>query len=183
MNCLESTKDMVTILAGCTAIYVGLAGLNAWKKQLRGKTEYELARRYLMSVYKIRESFEDFRNIAMTTSEINKALKEGGYPENYNNTNTAVYTYRWKKVSEAWTNLFVELIEAEVFWGKEAKDIIKDLVDNRNKLQLSFYHYINNRPYKDEEDILFDSGENDNFNISVNLSISKIEDYLRKHLK
>jgi hypothetical protein len=36
-------KDVITAGAAITAAVVAVKGLRAWKKQLRGKTDYELA--------------------------------------------------------------------------------------------------------------------------------------------
>jgi hypothetical protein len=49
-------KDLATIFAAVAAGIIAIMGYNAWKKQLRGKAEYELARRLLRNVYRVRDA-------------------------------------------------------------------------------------------------------------------------------
>lgn len=55
-------KDIITGLSAFTAAVIAIMGLQAWKKQLKGKTEYELAQRLLRATYKVREAFSWVRN-------------------------------------------------------------------------------------------------------------------------
>ena len=69
-------KDIFTCLAAITASVVAVLGLQAWKKQLKGKTEYELAQRLLRGVYRVRNAFADVRNPRKTDAEIAQAMRE-----------------------------------------------------------------------------------------------------------
>jgi len=44
---LAIVKDLVVTLAAAGGLIVALLGLRTWKRQLKGKTEWDLARRYL----------------------------------------------------------------------------------------------------------------------------------------
>ena len=50
---ISIVKDIVTALSALTAAIITVIGLSTWKKQLKIKTEYDLAQRLLKSVYKI----------------------------------------------------------------------------------------------------------------------------------
>jgi hypothetical protein len=106
--------------------------------------------------------------------------------EEYSNmkkSNRAVYGKRWKKVMESKNELDIELLEAEVSWGKNSIIVSKDLNDLIRKLYVGikmFLEYPENRP---DRDILYDIGEEDSFNKEVDTSIKKIEDYLKIYLK
>jgi hypothetical protein len=55
-------KDVLTAIAAVGAASIGLLGLATWRKQLKGRTEYELARRLLVAVYRIRNAVSYLRN-------------------------------------------------------------------------------------------------------------------------
>ena len=55
-------KDIVITLAAASAALCVYLGLNAWRNELKGKAEYELAKNVLKSVYRVREAFKHVRN-------------------------------------------------------------------------------------------------------------------------
>ena len=120
-------KDIVTAGAALTAAVIAVLGLQAWKRQLRGKTDYELARRFLRAVYSVRDSIRALRNPVQNTEEIVAAFKDStNTPQNAVNADDSfkievgVYHLRWKRVNEAMSDLQVEMLEAEVSWGEAA---------------------------------------------------------------
>ena len=54
----------VGIAAG-VGIYVGVMGLNAWRRELSGKAEWELARRALRQVYEVRDTLRQARDVRL----------------------------------------------------------------------------------------------------------------------
>ena len=192
-----SLKEIVTIVTSTiTAVaagvgaWVAVSGIQAWKKQLKGKTDYELARRYLRAVYKTRDAIKFVRNPFVSIEEIDKAAKE----KNVSSTSIddggirGVYSRRWDKVVEAGSDLSVELLEAEVSWGKGALEIEKDFDVCRRKLFadlkifLSFGLNLGKRP-DPKEHIIYDMGEGDTYNAEMEKAILKIEEYLKPHLR
>jgi len=100
-------KDITTAIVAIIGVGVAIAGLSTWRKQIKGKTEYDLARRLLKSIYKIRDSIPAVRNPFQLAGEIEAALRESRIePEgtlNYANTKAirAVYTMRWNKLRDS----------------------------------------------------------------------------------
>jgi len=184
---LEIIKNLATIIATIIASYVAITGLDAWRKQLKGKTDYELARRYLRAIYKIRESIKEVRNPFISIEEIFIALSESGLSEeehsNSRKSNRAVYSKRWKKVMESKNELDIELLEAEVSWGKNSTIISKDLNDLIRKLYVGIKMFLEYPENRLDRDILYDIGEEDIFNKEVDTAIQKIENYLKVYLK
>ncbi len=187
MTTLQAIKDIVTIIAASIASWVAITGLNTWKKQLKGKTDYELARRYLRSIYKIRDAIKYVRNPFISIDEIFSALKESGMAlEDYadrQKSNRAVYALRWKKVVAAGSDISVELLEAQVSWGVEAINIQKDLDVCYRELFASLKLFLEGHELKGQRDIIYDMGDEDEFNKKMTQAIQRIEDYLRPHLK
>ncbi len=187
MDIIKLILEIINTLAICTGAVLAIIGVNAWKKQLKGGTEYELARRYLKAVYKIREAFKYVRNPFISIDEMANAYKEIGvenvdYSDN-RKTNRAVYSLRWKKVMEARTDLDVELLEAEVIWGKDGRLIVEDFNLIINKLYVSLKMFLEERDMVPDHEIIYDMGDGDTLNLEINKAIKKIEEFLKPHLK
>ena len=70
METLKIITDVVTAGAVLTAAIVAVRGLSSWQHQLRGKSEYELSRRILVSVFKYRDALKGVRHPAMWPNEM-----------------------------------------------------------------------------------------------------------------
>jgi hypothetical protein len=129
---VSMAKDAITAAAAVTAAIVAIQGLRAWRKQLRGKTDYELARRCLRAVYRLRDAIRFIRNPIITSEEISKAVRDEGasipaeFSDDYKIAQ-AVYNLRLKVANEALSDLQVELLEAQVSWGNDAVAAIEPL--------------------------------------------------------
>jgi len=188
-NSLNVYSGAITALS--TIIIAGLAvyGVREWKRQLKGKTDYEIARRYLKAALQLRDAIRFVRNPFISVAEMQLALKEHGFDskeyENQNKTNRAVYSIRWKKVQEAKTNLEAELLEAEVSWGDDATKAQKSLDDLAKKLFSALMLFLNeNAKLNDENDkLIYDFGDKDEFSPKINNAIKEIKEFLKPHLK
>ncbi len=61
-NIIVEIRELVTIVSFIIGSYVALVGLSTWKKQIKGRTEYDLAKSALRTVYKAREAILFARN-------------------------------------------------------------------------------------------------------------------------
>ncbi|NCS98971.1 hypothetical protein GW764_02170 [Candidatus Parcubacteria bacterium] len=187
---MEITKlilEIINTVAIGVGAFMAVVGINAWKKQLKGSTEYELARRYLKAVYKVRDAIKYVRNPFISVEEMTKAYEENNIndPDFSDNrkTNRAVYSVRWEKVIDARTDLDVELLEAEVIWGKKAIEVASNLNAQITKLYVSLKFFLEERKVKPDRDIIYDMGDEDKFNPELNKAIEEIEELLKPHLK
>ena len=189
---LVSTITSVALLIGAV---VAVIGLNTWKKQLKGNADYELARRVLRSTYKLRDAIKYVRNPFISVEEQASAAKEVG-SEKVGGSQAIfdVYSVRWQKINTATSDLEAEGIEAEVLWGKPAVEVQKDFWDCVRKLYINLnYHLkarkdpeIYGRLARDSRDIIYatdPANENDSFSLEIKAAVSKIEEFLKPHLK
>lgn len=129
---------------------IAIVGLQTWKKQLRGKTEYELARRLLRAVYKTRDAIKLVRNPFASASEIAASVNEAGIdldpqePDYFNKSQGYLYERRWKKIQEAVAELDVEAFEAEVIWDKDVRDVLIPLRQQVGELHSCVELYLRN---------------------------------------
>lgn len=199
---ISYTKDVLTIISLGIASFVALKGLQTWKSQLKGTNDYELAKRILKAVYKLRNAIDYVCSPLMTAGEISKAMKEIGIESqitdsDYNyKSNMAVYNMRWKKVTEAIEDLELETIEIEVLWGKEISEKIleirKNVVSLSSAINLFLSNLVSHRHYSTSdstrqyfEKIIYNhsSEENDEFTTSLLEKIIVIENLVRPYLK
>jgi hypothetical protein len=201
---ISITKDIATTLAALSAGVVAVLGLRAWKKQLKGKTEYELARRFLRAAFNVRDAIKFVRNPFQTSGEIVHSLKESGLDIDPNSSEfrakseKAIYGLRWKKLSEAMSGLEIELLEAEVSWGSEIINRVKPLRECIGKLgaKLWLHTYELEHPSRSETEArskereevvsviywMSEDPKKDPFAVEVNAAIDEIADFLRPHL-
>lgn len=191
-------KDIITAGAAITAAVVAVKGLRAWKKQLRGKTDYELARRCLKAVYRVRDAIRMVRNPLQSSEEIAAAVKEEGpsipqYLSDDYKIQQAIYSFRLKRASEAFSDLQVELLEAQVSWGTEAVIALQPLQACVLKLQSTIRRHLRRllphgalTPARAEEVeiILYvDEELQDPFSIEIGEAVEQAERFLQPHLK
>ncbi len=196
-------KDIITGLSAFTAAVIAIMGLQAWKKQLKGKTEYELAQRLLRATYKVREAFSWVRNPFQSAAETSNAMKESNIegdpinnPKVHAQSEGAVYEKRWQRVQEAFVELESVSIEAEAIWGQSARDNFKPLQTCASTLAVNIKKHLRNiekqpRNFDPNEEEKIDNiiygfagdSENNFFSKEINTAISKIEDFLRPRLK
>lgn len=158
---IRDTADIVTALAALIGVGLAVYGFNAWRDQLRGKTNYELARRYLRAVYKIRDTVKSVRNSFMSNDEISSALNEANKRDAHykDSAEKAVYVQRWKKVVESKSDLEVELLEAEVSWGESAIEVEKNFETCVRKLFAALKIYIEVEGVRPDMDIIREQGK------------------------
>lgn len=199
-------KDILSIFSIIVLAVIAIVGLQTWKKQLKGKTEYELARRLLRAVYKTRDAIRLVRTPFASASEIAASVNEAGIipdpqdPDYHNQNQGALYQRRWKKVLEAMAELDVEAFEAEVIWDKEIRDVLIPLRQQVGLLHLNIERYLRNlnQPSrrlpkaemleKIDETIydfhdLTDTKSDNPFTVRTAEVISDIENYLRPRIK
>lgn len=109
-------------------------GGNVWKRQLSGKTEYDVALRFLRTVYKLRDAILLVRSPFMSAGEVAHAAKESdpsraseGSPLDWTKGTAAAYEQRWKSILESVSDIQLVAQEAEVLWGRRAVEILAPL--------------------------------------------------------
>lgn len=177
---LPIIKDIVTILATGIAAYVGFTGLQTWQRQLRGNAEYDLARRVLLAVYKVRDAINNCRfhasleEVEADRDGIAKAIKQ-------------MHDEAIAELEKAKASLEVELVEAEAVWGGDGMYMIHlqwfgILID---QIRFAYQGYYSNeadeKQKADAHSVLFRE-DKDKFSEDLKGAIKRIEDVLRPKL-
>lgn len=189
---LNKYADAIIAISAILGVKFGSSWLDTSKKKMKGKLDYDIARKYLKGVLKIRDSIRIVRNPFIPVGEMQIALEKQGFKsdeyENKERVNRSVYSLRWNKIQEALTSFEEILIEAEISWGHEAVSIQKDLDKLIRELRSVVWLFINysNDFYKkgiENHNLLYGThDENDEFAKKINAEIEKIRNFLKKYL-
>jgi hypothetical protein len=202
MSCewVAVTKDIVIAISAATAAVIAFKGLGTWQKELKGKSEYQLAKDVLRSVYKVREAFKIIRNPMIMSYEYPEEMRSHtGHlnEENRHEGTLHVYEERWKPMTDAFKELEDKNLEALVEWGSKYQDTIVPLRKCRAELlmatqdMLARYKNPHNDTWKNREEkaqeksVLYHMGENsefDKFTPDINAAIELFEQWLRPHI-
>jgi hypothetical protein len=205
MTCIQDIaalfKDLATIFAAVVAAIVAIKGYNSWKKQLRGKTEHDLARRLLLDVYRVRNAIQMVREPFISEAETWQAIQEAriqvekldaSSPQYAVLRQQAVYARRWSKVLAAFEKLEVDALEAEVLWGQTIVDSLVLLRQYTKTLQVGIWVYLRNLsgPTEDQEPgqsqealrIIHSRGQDDRFADEIKKAVEEVQNTLRPYL-
>jgi NADP-dependent 3-hydroxy acid dehydrogenase YdfG len=137
--------DILTAVSAIAVVVITAIGLYTGKKRLKGTAEYELAKKLLSAVYKVRDTMKDihFRGTQINPGEIIVLIKRNtsiskGFVENQNH----LYGRKLKSLSAALSELDIEALQAEVLWNQDIKDLIESLRKKVNTITGFVYQYI-----------------------------------------
>src|SRR6266849_2208520 len=191
---IAAVKDVLLgVAAAATALFAYL-GLSAWRNELKGKSEYELAKRVLKAVYRVREAFKTVRNPAIYEYEFPEEMRDfHGHlkPEHDYEGTLRVYEKRWEKMDQPFKELEELHLEAQVEWGPEHQDVIVNLRRCRSEVLLAIQQMLRHKKNPREEpskaaelaekrSVLYHSGgDQDKFTPQIDAAIGEFEKWLR----
>ncbi len=205
MAWFEVVQQIVVAGSAAVGAYAAFSGVSTWKRQLVGKTEYEVGMTVLRAAYKVREAIALLRQPFMGTDEIAAAIVETGKDPAAPPTPSAIdicsvrgtraaYQVRWHGVSDAIQDLDVARIEAEVVWGTEVADKILELRRHVGDLNWALDEYLQKKSNDQESDlspdlwkevrsiVLARRGDKDSYRLQLDAIIVSIEGFVRPRL-
>lgn len=126
------TKDvsgiLISILGLLVAAYVGIGGLNTWRRQIRGQNDHDLALRMLAEVYKFEMVINASRAPGIYAHEIKSeestfvSGREGSFQRM-----ELGFERRIEQISASLATLSAMSLNAKALWGGEFFDLLNDL--------------------------------------------------------
>ncbi len=199
MDWISAGRDIIIGLSAVFTAIIAYLGLSTWQDKLKGKSEYQLAKDVLCSVYKVREAFKHVRGPAIYSYEYPENMRDhhGSLKREYSHEGTLhVYESRFEKLHEAFGELEGKHLEAQVEWGAQFQNVIIPLRKCRaellNTIQMMLDRKISHdgatrtrEERSEESSVLYYMGEDekqDKFTPEINEAISKFEEWLRPHV-
>lgn len=194
-------KDVVIGATAASAAIFAYLGLSAWRKELKGKAEYELAKDVLKSVYRVRDGFSHVRHPAIYQYEYPPEMTNhtGHLDKEHRYQGTLhVYEKRMEVLNKAFQELEEHHLAAQVEWGSEFRTTIKSLRICRGELLEAVRGLLEpmKNPHKEysttlaqtreERSVLYEIGGDpihDAFTLQINKAIDEFEKWLRPHIK
>ena len=182
------------------ALYGVNRGLRIWRKQLREKVEFELARKILTSLNRIRSLVSHIRwggvNGNETPKNDTELLREGEDADVLNDRGERhrremiyIYQRRTRSLRKETNNLWALIEEAEAFWGHGVRSHQQSLIVHLNKLVIEIERYFSKDPaYQGSERtearrMIFNySEENDKYGTELKEKIEAIATIVRNNM-
>lgn len=127
-------------LSAAVAAFFAFRGIQAWRRELRGKSQYALAKEILKSVYEVREGFKRVRQQVIFQYEYPESMVDyHGHllPEKEYDGMVYVYQQRLNVLEEAFHTLEQKHLDSQVEWGTHLHDMIIPLRECRAELRSS----------------------------------------------
>jgi hypothetical protein len=199
-NWLGDSKEQIVSISAVIGVFIAVSGLRTWRKELKGKSEYQKAKDVLKAVYRVRNGFMVVRSPWMDASEYPKeCFDESGHFKEGSEFEAHLYAYqtRMKNLEEAFTELENQTLDAQVEWGKEFVGVIIPLRLCRHQLVVAIQNHLQTRKTyggrelspEEKKDIrpkLYyiceDDPNIDPFTTQINQAIEGFEKRLRPHV-
>ncbi len=151
-------RDICTGLAALSAVFYGAIGLNAWHRQLKGKSSYDVSSKLLLQLRRLVQSIEYLRNGYISPGEQSAAMKAANYDSEQLQRMTfqektelaiiAAYEVRYNETRVIALSLNDCHLEYQVTCGNELDDLLKAI----NRQVTDLMHAVRNhvariRPY------------------------------------
>lgn len=198
---ISTAKDILLGLSAAAAALFAYLGLSAWKRELKGKSEYQLAKDVLKSVYRVREAFKHARNPAIYQYEYPEDMTDhfGHLKREHRYEGTAhVYEKRWEIMAKAFQDLEEYHLDAQVEWGSEFQNKIVKLRTCRVNLMIAIQQNLERiknpstaalspaEQRAEERSVLYNLGPDSNqdkFTLEIEEAINEFEKWLRPYVK
>lgn len=195
MELITAIKDIGTTIAALGGLGIAYKGLTTWRRQLRGNSDFDLARRILRATYQMRDRIRSLRNPWMPIWETapyeegNEASPPGISQKAIN----SAYSARWDNVQLVASELDALRIEAEAQWGPDFVKHLDALQDVHRKLFFALDNYIRFKSekkdgelqmaFKEWESIVRTPPIDDTFSVKVSAAIKDIEEVVVPHIR
>jgi len=191
MTTVHVISQVVTIVSALVALGAAIAafmGLNTWRRELKGREEFQLARRVLLFSCKLREAFRQIR------SAISLADETKGKPQGMDDS-VYVFASRFNSRNDLWSELEAVQLEVEVLFGKEAAAKLQPLREHVSEYWSTLMTASNatsgGRSLWDDEEVpylkeareILIARKGDDFQAAVETGIAQLQDEMRKHLR
>ncbi|ASJ38534.1 hypothetical protein J4H39_22770 [Vibrio alginolyticus] len=178
------TKDVFSILGTVGALIIGTFGLFTWRRQLRGTSEYELAKKAVFKTYEVQQALQAVRNPMLYLSkeevEVGRRLEE----------EQRIYNERMTLLYEKWAELQTIRLETKAIWSDSAHNCFNEIQqrigDLRGAIWLHFWMKgayagpgatVDNNPERviENDKVVYFVSDDDEFSQKIFKSVEKVE--------
>ncbi|WP_217522037.1 hypothetical protein [Vibrio metschnikovii] len=178
------TKDVFSILGTIGALIIGTFGLFTWRRQLRGTSEYELAKKAVFKAYEVQQALQAVRNPMLYLSQ--EEVEAGRRLEE----EQRIYNERMTLLYEKWAELQTIRLETKAIWSDSAHNCFNEIQqrigDLRGAIWLHFWMKgayagpgatVDNNPERviENDKVVYFVSDDDEFSQKIFKSVEKVE--------
>jgi hypothetical protein len=179
---ITATATCVVAVATLMGLAIAALGLKTWRVQLEGSAHFDLARRLILEVYRLRDALERVRHPMMLVSEA--AGADPNVP-----WEVSVYERRWQEVLGVRAPLEVCVYEFQILFGDEITELKRELMKQVQTLYLAVSAFAQSKQGRDDRDlgqeyrdVLYGGMGGDDFSVQLQAIVARLEAYARLHL-
>ena len=206
---ISAISAIIVAVAAVMAAYSAKKGLDTWRLQMRGKSEYKLSRDLLASLYKYRDAFFNIRqpslHLPVSDRDIEKDMTKATDEQERKTFNAVLKEYqrKWDIVTEQQQHIYGNLVVAEALWGDELYIRFAKLFEQADTLHDAIRWMLriinpdvpdeqavdvdnpdaSHRKYAAMRSIAFSEKGTDVFGDQIMQNINPIEQYLKRKLE
>lgn len=177
---ITAVGTCVIAVATAVGVFIAARGLKAWRVQLEGSAHFDLARRLLLEVYRLRDALEGVRSPMMLRSEAAGADPDVPWE-------VSAYERRWQRVLDILAPLDVCIYESQILWGDETQKLMHELRSQMGKLNFAVSVSLQSKRAdeglaQEQRDVLYGGMGDDAFSVALQAIVARFEAYVRPHL-
>lgn len=186
------TKDVFAIIGTVSAILIGVIGLNTWRRQLKGTSEYEVAKKAILLTYEVEQAIQGVRNpmLHLPKDEVEAGRQLAAEQK--------IYSDRFATLENKWAELQTIKLESKVIWDISAADSFNGLRDIIGKLRGGIWLHFwmkgayagpgatvdNSAKRKIENDkVVYYTSEDDEFSLKIKHAVEHVENFFKDKVR
>lgn len=192
-------KDWLTLIVAAVGVCIAWKGLRTWQRQLKGSSQFDVAKRLMLKVYQIRQDIEfcreSYRSIPLLTHYKDGKPIPQSEQERYS-SNREMWD-RYNVVAKTRNEIEFILFESEIILDKNVREVFQPVEDicyilrhainehiiivcdpqykNMSKNEESYNEYI-------ESLRVIYSREDDDIQIKINSAVAEFEKVIRPYI-
>ena len=174
------------------ALIIAVSGLFTWKRQLRGTSEYEVAKDAILKTYQLQQAIQAVRHpmlhLKKEEVEAGKQLQE----------EQRIYSERLSVVSGVWSELQTIRLESKTIWSNEAYIVFENIQNCVSKINADIWlHFwlkgayvgpgatVDNSPERvaENDESVYYVSEEDPFSIQIAEAVKNVENFFGKKVR
>ncbi|GAB5391154.1 MAG: hypothetical protein Altm2KO_30260 [Alteromonas macleodii] len=186
------TKDVFTIIGTISAIVIGAIGLNTWRRQLKGTSKYEVAKKAILLTYEIEQAIQGVRNpmLHLPKDEVESGRRLEAEQQ--------IYADRFVILENKWAELQTIKLESKVIWDNAAAESFNEIRDIIGKLRGGIWLHFwmkgayagpgatvdNSAERRIENDkIVYYTSEGDEFTLEIKQAVEHVENFFKDKVR
>jgi len=196
-SAVSTIKDIILGVVAIFGAVVAVKGLSAWRQQLKGTNEYQIAIKVLKAIFSLRDAISNSRERLILSAEMaDRPRLEGEDPREAEVLDEAhAYHKRLQSVRGAHSELHLAELEALTLWGQTAREALEPMYKAVNDLFATYSTFFEAdllrarsgdrraETLREMHKTLFRAPDNDRFGKTIEDAVKAGEEHFRQYLK